>query len=72
MLGMLSLSDTGLFNYISEEEEEAAGVRSPVYAGQWRCRAVCIQLGLPLPPSEEIEFEFEAMHCLEKGTKQPH
>lgn len=37
-----------------EEEEEEVGVRSPLHAGQWHCRAVCTQLGLPLPPSEEV------------------
>lgn len=39
-----------------EEEEEEVGVRSPLHAGQWHCRAVCTQLGLPLPPSEEVWF----------------
>lgn len=55
MSGVLSLSDT-VFYCISEEEEEEeeVGVRSPLHAGQWHCRAVCTQLGLPLPPSEEV------------------
>lgn len=54
LLGMLSLTLSGLLYYIFEEVKEAAGVRSPAYAGQRRCRAACIQLGLP--PNEEVGF----------------